>query len=35
LSNLVFEGVGYAAIWLGLMASIPSLNVAPVMTFAR
>ena len=27
--------VGHAAIWLGLMASIPSLNVTPVMTLAR
>jgi hypothetical protein len=34
LSNLVFETCGHAAIWLGLMASIPSLNVTPVMTFA-
>lgn len=27
--------LGHAAIWLGLMASIPSLNVTPVMTLAR
>ena len=35
LSNLVFEGLGHTAIWLGLMALIPSLNVTPVMTFVR
>ncbi len=27
--------VGHAAIWLGFVASIPSLNVTPVMTLAR
>jgi len=27
--------VGHAAIWLGLVVSIPSLNVTPVMTLAR
>jgi ABC-type spermidine/putrescine transport system permease subunit II len=27
--------VGHAAILLGLMASIPFLNVTPVMTFAK
>ena len=27
--------LGYAAIWLGLVVSIPSLNVTPVMTLAR
>ena len=27
--------VGHAAIWSGLVASIPSLNVTPVMTLAR
>ena len=34
-SNLVFEGFGHAAIWLGLVVSIPSLNWTPVMTLAR
>ena len=27
--------VGHAAIWLGFVVSIPSLNVTPVMTLAR
>jgi hypothetical protein len=27
--------VGHAAIWSGFVVSIPSLNVTPVMTFAR
>ena len=27
--------IGHAAIWLGFMVSIPSLNVTPVMTLAR
>ena len=27
--------VGHAAIWSGFVASIPSLNVTPVMTLAR
>jgi hypothetical protein len=32
LPNLVFEFFGHAAIWLGFVASIPSLNLTPVMT---
>ena len=35
LSNLVFEDCGHAAIWSGLVVSIPSLNLMPVMTLAR
>jgi hypothetical protein len=27
--------IGHAAIWLGFMVAIPSLNVTPVMTLAR
>ena len=27
--------LGHAAIWLGLVVSIPSLNVTPLMTLAR